>query len=130
MALIPKLLEKLNLGDSGDCQIINQGIDFISSYADRYRARDLTKAMGAALADGDIGKLAVHLLDYAALLVDHIDKEDGVLFPWLNKRLSEQQGEALALRFAQADQALGNDGRRYQGFVERLEKRYLGHRTG
>lgn len=155
LAIIPKLLENLNLTDSGDRQIVIQGIDFIGSYADRLhhgkeeeilfaafdtsadifqviyadhrRARDLAKAMTAALAGGDGSKLAEHLLDYATLLVEHIDKEDKVLFPWLNNRLSEPQRKDLALRFAQVDQNLGNDGRRYQGFIERLEERYHLH---
>ena len=158
LALIPKLLENLNLADSEDRQLINQGIDFIASYADRLhhgkeeeilfasfdtsadifqviyadhrRARELTKAMLAALTDSDCGKLAEHLLDYATLLVEHIDKEDKVLFPWLNNRLSEVQQQEMVGQFAKADHDLGNDGRRYQGFIERLEERYLGNRIG
>ena len=153
LAVIPKLLKKLNLADSGDSQIVTQGIDFIRSYADRLhhgkeeeilfasfdtsadifqviyadhrRARELTKAMVAALADGDSSRLAEHLLDYATLLIEHIDKENGVLFPWLNNQLSEARWRELAAQFARVDQDLGNNGRRYQGFIERLEERYL-----
>ena len=158
LALIPKLLKNLNLADSADRQLINQGIDFIASYADRLhhgkeeeilfvsfdtsadifqviyadhrRARELTKAMLAALTDSDSGKLAEHLLDCATLLVEHIDKEDKVLFPWLNNRLSEIQRQEMVRQFAKADHDLGNDGRRYQGFIERLEERYLGNSIG
>jgi len=158
LALIPKLLENLNLIAPEDRQIINQGIDFIRSYADQLhhgkeeeilfaffdtsadifqviyadhrRARDLVKEMTTALAAGNGSKLTEHLLDYATLLIEHIGKEDGVLFPWLNNRLSELQVKDLTLRFAQVDQGLGNDGRRYQGFIEQLEERYPSNRIG
>lgn len=153
LALIPKLLKNLNLADLADRQIVTQGIDFIRSYADRLhhgkeeeilfasfdtsadifqviyadhcRARDLVKGMATALADGNSSKLAEHLLDYATLLIEHIGKEDGVLFPWLNNRLSEAQRQELATQFAKVDEDLGNDGRRYQSFIEQLEERYL-----
>lgn len=68
------------------------------------------------------GVLASCLLAYAALLTEHIHKEDEVLFPWLDSRLAEEEKTELATRFDQSDRNLALDNRKYHSFVERLEK--------
>ena len=65
-----------------------------------------------------------------AILIDQISKARGVGRTividknWLNNQLSEAQRQELAAHFAKVDEDLGNDGRRYQGFIEQLEERY------
>lgn len=150
LALIPALVKNLDLTSAEECQVIEKGIDLIRSYADRLhhgkeedilfgyfdntadifqviyedhrRARALVQEMLRALDAKNSGVLASSLLEYAALLTEHIHKEDEVLFPWLDSRLAEEEKAELAIRFDQSDRTLALDDRKYHSFIERLEQ--------
>ena len=150
LALIPALVENLDLTSAEDCRMIENGIDLIRSYADRLhhgkeedilfacfddtaeifqviyedhrRARALVQEMLRALAAKNSEVVAASLLEYAALLKEHIQKEDEVLFPWLDSRLAEEEKAELAARFDQSDRTLALDDRKYHSFIERLEQ--------
>jgi hemerythrin-like domain-containing protein len=62
------------------------------------------------------------LLEYAALLEEHIHKEDEVLFPWLDQKLTAGDKEELMARFEKADSNLGLNVQKYHFFIETLEK--------
>lgn len=151
LALIPTLVKDLDLTSNTECQAVENGIDLIRSYADRLhhgkeedilftyfddtadifrviyedhrRARALVQAMLGALDAKNSSALAARLLEYAALLQEHIQKEDEVLFPWLDSKLTDVAKKELALRFAKSDVALAIDNRKYQRFIEELEQR-------
>jgi hemerythrin-like domain-containing protein len=150
LALIPDLAKNLDLTSEKDRQVVEDGIDFIRSYADRLhhgkeedilftyfddtadifrviyedhrRARALVQEMLRALDEKNTQELASSLLEYAVLLEEHIHKEDEVLFFWLDSRLTEEQKEELAARFEQSDRNLALDDQKYQSFIERLEQ--------
>ncbi len=150
VALMPVLAENLDLDSEIGRQVITTGIDFISAYADRQhhgkeedilftyfddtadifhvlyedhqRARKLAGRMRHALEKRDGQELASSMLEYASLLEEHIHKEDTVLFPWLNTRLTEKQKDELVFRFKQADENLAVDSRNYLRFIEGLEQ--------
>jgi len=151
LALIPSLAQNLDLARENDRQIIEGGIDLIRSYADSLhhgkeedilfgyfddsadifqviyedhrQARALVQQMLTALKQNSTQVLAAALLEYAALLQEHIQKEDGVLFPWLDQRLTTEEKEELLARFDQADSTLALNVKKYQDLIERLEQK-------
>ena len=149
LALIPALVKNLDLTSAKECQMVEDGIDLIRSYADRLhhgkeedilftyfddtadifrviyedhrKARGLVQEMLRALDGKNTKVLASSLLEYAVLLEQHIHKEDEVLFPWLDSRLTENEKEELVARFELSDRKLAMDDRKYQSFIEKLE---------
>lgn len=150
LALIPVLAKNLDLTSSTECHVVENGIDLIRCYADRLhhgkeedilftyfddtadifrviyddhrQARALVQEMLRAFEEKNAKALAVILLEYATLLEEHIDKEDEVLFPWLDGRLTEEEKAELATRFAKSDSNLALDDRKYYSFIEKLEQ--------
>jgi hemerythrin-like domain-containing protein len=150
LVLIPDLAKNLNLTSEKDRQVIEDGIDFIRSYSDRLhhgkeedilftyfddtsdifqviyedhkRARSFVQEMLRALDEKNTEMLVSNMLEYAVLLEEHINKEDEVLFPWLDSRLTEEEKEELVARFEQSHRNLSMDNRKYQIFIEGLEK--------
>ena len=151
LALIPDLVKNLELTSANEYQIIENGIDLIRSYADRLhhgkeedilfsyfddtvdifqviyedhkKARGLVQEMLHALDEKNSRVLAVKMLEYAALLNEHIQKEDGVFFPWLDSRLTEKEKSELLTRFEQSDKVLALDDQKYHSFIEKHEQR-------
>jgi len=149
LTLIPALVKNLDLTSAKECQVVEDGIDLIRSYADRLhhgkeedilftyfddtadifrviyedhrKARGLVQEMLRALDGKNTKVLASSLLEYAVLLEQHIHKEDEVLFPWLDSRLTEKEKEELVARFELSDRKLAMDDRKYQSFIEKLE---------
>jgi hemerythrin-like domain-containing protein len=150
LALIPDLVKNLDLTSTNESQMIENGIDLIRSYADRLhhgkeedilfsyfddtvdifrviyedhkKARGLVQEMLHALDEKNSRVLAGKMLEYAALLNEHIHKEDGVLFPWLDSRLTEKEKSELLTRFEQSDKSLALDYMKYHSFIENLEQ--------
>ena len=152
IALIPSVVDNLNLESDAGRQIIIDGIDLIRSYADRYHhakeenilfeyfdqdseimkvmyedhttGRGHVKAMLEALDRQDRQTLAEHLLAYRELLSGHIQKEDEVLFPWMDRNLSTSQVDELFEKFNAVDEKMGFSPDKYLKFIEKLEKRF------
>ncbi len=59
---------------------------------------------------------------YVVLLEKHIHKEDEVLFPWLDSRLTKEEKEKLVVQFEQSNRNISIDNRKYQIFIEGLEQ--------
>lgn len=149
IALIPAVVENLDLATEAGRQMIMDGIDLIRSYADRYHhakeedilfkyfdknseilqvmyadhttARGHVKAMLAALERRDKSALGQHLMAYRHLLTEHIKKEDEILFPWMDRNLSAGQIDELYAKFNAADQQMGVAPDKYEAFVQQLE---------
>ena len=147
--LIPEVVDRLDLDTAPGRQVVADGIDLICSYADAFHhtkeedilfsvvddsaeifqviykehrlARDLVTAMRAAIDADDRDALAAHLTAYRELLDEHIRKEDDILFPWIDSKLTDTQVGELAARFAEADKQSGVMPQRYQVFIRRLE---------
>lgn len=150
LALIPAIVKDLDLTSTAECQVMENGIDLIRSYADRLhhgkeedilftyfddtadifrviyedhrRARALVREMLLALDEKNGKALSSLLLEYTILLTEHIHKEDEVLFPWLDSKLTAQEKAELATRFAKSDRKLALDDQKYQSFIEGLEQ--------
>jgi len=148
--LIPAILENLEVESKEGRQLILNGVDFIRSYADKYhhakeedilfkyfdetsdiikamiedhdQARHHVKSVLEALEQKDTDTIANHLDAYGNLLIEHIKKEDHILYPWMDKRLSVKQIGELFSRFHEADRQIGYSSEKYQALVERFEK--------
>ncbi|MDK9707089.1 MAG: hemerythrin domain-containing protein [Desulforhopalus sp.] len=149
LAMIPAVAANLDLSSAAGRQVVEDGIDLIRCYADRLhhgkeedilftcfdtsadifqvvyddhrQGRGLVQDMLRALATKDTEVLASSLRQYAALLTEHIHKEDETLFPWLDGQLTDTEKTELAARFAEADRNLALDTAKYRRFLERLE---------
>lgn len=149
LALVPAVVKNIDITTLEGVQIIEDGIDFIRSYADRLHhgkeedilfkhfdttaeifqviyedhriARNYVKEMLIALDKKDAASLANHLKAYSSLLAEHITKEDEILFPWLDRKLSEDQVEKISKEFEEAEQRINIDTQRYLDFLGRLE---------
>jgi hemerythrin-like domain-containing protein len=153
LALVPAFAAALDVRDEEGRRAVLEGIDFIRSYADRFhhakeedllfalfdRDLDILKAMREdhergrghvrgileGLERRDRGSVAEHLGGYAAVLTEHIGKEDGILYPWMDRNLSVSQVGALFARFAEVDGRNAAVRERALRFVERMEERFL-----
>ncbi|MHB0935791.1 MAG: hemerythrin domain-containing protein [Armatimonadota bacterium] len=151
LALIPQVLETIDLEADADRKLVRYGIGFIQTYADKYHhakeedilfkrfdetqeiirvmledhttGRGHVKAMLQALEACDKVMLAEHLLAYRDLLTEHIRKEDEILYPWMDRQFSPEQIETLQREFDQADHRFDPGMvRRFEEFIEGIER--------
>ncbi|OFW58888.1 MAG: hypothetical protein A2133_02370 [Actinobacteria bacterium RBG_16_64_13] len=151
LALIPEVLESIDVQAAEDRQLILDGVDFIRSYADRFhhakeedilfkyfdetqaiiqamltdhdKARAHARGAADAVESRDKDAIAEHLSAYRALLGEHIKKEDEILYPWMDRDLTTSQVGELFRRFAEVDKTSGIDvGDKYSRFVTRAEE--------
>lgn len=150
-ALIPLVAERLDLESDAGRQLVLEGVEFIRSYADRYHhakeedilfgyfspdldilqamltdhetARGHVRAVVAGVESRDAAAVRQNLLAYAALLLEHIRKEDDILYPWMDRLLLDSQVGQMHARFADVDRQFGDLPRRLENFVAELEAR-------
>jgi hemerythrin-like domain-containing protein len=152
LALIPKVIENLDLETEEGLQLINNCIDFIRNYADKFhhakeedeafkyfdenldmiqvirkdhiKVRAHVKAMLEAIKDKDKNILAENLKSYAEILPEHIKKEDEILFPWMDRNLSTQQVGKLYSKFSEIEENFGLKAEKHKVFIETLESKF------
>ena len=152
VALIPKVIEHIDLETKEGLQLINDGIDFIRNYADKYhhakeedeafkyfdeylhiikvikndhiKVRGHVKAMLQAISNKDKNSLVKHLKSYSKILPEHINKEDEILYPWMDRNLSTTQVGQLHSKFNEIDDKYGEAPKKYRAFIEKLEENY------
>ena len=135
VALIPRLLEVMDVDAVEDRELLLGGVDFIRSYADKFHhakeedilfgyfdgsaeiiqamltdhetARAHVRRLAEAVEAQDGDTAAEHLGAYGSLLSDHIKKEDEILYPWMDRELSTAQVGELFSRFAAVNDAAG-----------------------
>lgn len=153
LALIPGVIENLDVTKEEDRKLILDGVDFIKSYADKFHhakeeeilfkyfddnldiiksmlqdhdtARNHVKAMVEAVAKQDKEAIVTHLNGYKELLSEHIKKEDEILYPWMDRNLSVAEVGELFAKFNEADEKTGEVvPRRCERFVKRVEEKF------
>ena len=152
VAMIPQVIDKLDVVSEEGRQVIIDSIDFICSYADKYHhakeedillkyfdenldiiktiyedhenARAHVKAMLEGLDKKDKGAVSEHLNAYQELLTEHIKKEDEILYPWMDRNLSITQIGELFSKFNEKDEELDDTPKIYEGFVNKLEENF------
>ncbi len=152
VALIPKLIEYLDLESDQGRQLILDSIDFIRSYADKYHhakeedilfkyfdpnldilkvmyedhetGRAHVRAIVAGVEKRDKSVVIEHLNGYQELLSGHIKKEDEILYPWLDRELSTSQVGEMFSKFNEIDKQFGCTAKRYEEVIKKLEERF------
>jgi hemerythrin-like domain-containing protein len=152
LSLIPKVIENLDLETEAGLELINNGIDFIRNYADKYhhakeedeafkyfdnnmdmikviqndhtKVRAHVKEILQAIEDRDKKTLVKHLRAYSKILPEHIKKEDEVLFPWMDRNLSTKQVGELYSKFNSIDNKYGDAPEKHRKFIESLERKF------
>ncbi len=151
LALVPWIIENMDLKSDKWRRLILDGADFIRGYADKYHhakeedilfkyfdenldiiktmladhktGRDHVKALIEAVEKQDPKRLAEHLNGYKELLAEHIKKEDEILYPWIDRGLSVTQVGGLFAKFNDADEKQGKGVQeRYEKFVMKAER--------
>ncbi len=154
MALIPQVVENLDVESAGGKQLILDGVDFIKSYADKFHhakeedilfkyfdenldiiqamlkdhatGRGHVKGIVEAVEKKDEKKVTEHLNAYRELLTEHIKKEDEILYPWMDRNFSVKQVGELFSKFNEVDEISGNGVTvRCKKFVTKLEEKFL-----
>ncbi len=124
-------------------------LDFIRNYADRFhhakeedilfkqfdetdaviaamrteheRGRGYVRAAAQGLQNGDAASVADNLVKYGALLTDHIRKEDDVLYPWMDRNMSDSVVGRLFSQFREMENSDNGNSQRYVDFADRLQ---------
>jgi len=151
-AIIPEFIANLDVETEAGRQVIIDGIDFIRSYADKYHhakeeeilfgyfgedldiikamledhtnARAHVRAILEALAKKDKEAISEHLNAYRELLIEHIKKEDEILYPWMDRGFSVTQVGELFTKFNKRDAESGDAPARYEEFINKLENKF------
>lgn len=144
LEVIPDVLEKIVIESEAGRQLILDGLDFIRFYADKFHhakeedilfgytdknldiiktmlqdhdtARGHVKAIAEALKRKDREAVVEHLGAYRELLMEHIKKEDEILYPWIDRNLSTRQVGELFAKFNEAEERLD------KGVIDRCAK--------
>ena len=152
IALIPEVIDNLDVVSEEGRQIIIDSVDFIRSYADKYHhakeeeilfkyfdenldiikaiyedhenARAHVRAMLEDLGKKDKEAVSEHLNAYQELLTEHIKKEDEILYPWMDRSFSITQIGELFSKFNRKDEELSDTPKKYEGFINKLEEKF------
>jgi hemerythrin-like domain-containing protein len=153
LAVIPGLIEGLDLDSEAGRQQVRDVIDFIRSFADKYHhskeedvlfkyfdanldiikamysdhenGRSKVRQMLAALETRDKPTLALNLKGYQELLTEHIMKEDEVLYRWMERNLSMKQIGEIFARCVQIDEEFNDKQKKYETLVSQMENANL-----
>jgi len=152
LARIPDLLAALGRDWAGTTPQVERCLEFIRSYADRYhhakeedllfayfdRDSDILRAMcgdhaegrdhvrnvAEALAARDLARAEHHLRAYGELLAGHIQREDTILYPWMDRSLSTRQVGELYSACIEVERRFGSGPAGQEAFVVELEARF------
>lgn len=152
VALIPAIITKMDLETESGRQVILDAVDFIRSYADKYHhakeeeilfkyfdedldilkvmhedhetGRAHVRAVVEAVEKKERESAAEHLDGYRELLTEHIKREDEILYPWMDRELSDSQIGQMFAQFNDADTTFGDAPARYEKFIITLEGQY------
>lgn len=152
LGIIPAIIEHIDRPFDNVSEDIVEILDVIENYADKihhakeenilfkffdeknelvqamYHDHQQSRAYRIGLQQGLIknqkSTIAQSLLDYRALLMEHINQEDDILFPWIEGHLTPEQINDLVTRFYQADRLSGTMARNYVSSINRLVNKY------
>lgn len=152
VALIPKVVENLDVESDEDRQLILDSVDFIRSYADKYhhakeeevlfkyfdedldilkvihedheKARKHVRTILDAVERKDRNAVIEHMNGYYELLTEHIKKENEILYPWIDRNLSITQIGELFAKFNEITDEFGDAPKKYAEFIRKIEEKF------
>ena len=150
IAMIPALTRDLATHLPERAEALAQLVDFVRGFADRFHhakeedilfayAGESTEVVAVMRQEHEIGRAHIraavaglearqtapvqsNLTAYGQLLTDHIRKEDEVLYPWIDRQLTDAQVGRLYSQFQEVNQTFGERPARYREWVETMEK--------
>jgi hemerythrin-like domain-containing protein len=150
LALVPEMVRRLELPK--DKELLRMAVEFIRMYADRFHhakeeeilfkffdessqiiqamytdhiaGRNHVKAILEAVDANDPAKAKEHLLAYRDLLSDHIRKEDEILYPWMDGKLSTAQVGKMYGDFMAVGNRFNGTEERYNRLIENFEEEF------
>lgn len=151
LALIPDLCSRIQQDLEQNRELVLQSVDFIKSFADRFhhakeedilfsytdenidiihvmledhkKGRYYVKSMLLGLETGDASFVTYSMKHYRELLLEHIKKEDEILYPWIEKRMTPAQMDELEIKFDHVDFEFTKDFyKKWASFVQDLKK--------
>ena len=151
--LIPALTRLLERDPEAGLVLLERGLDFIRNYADRYHhakeedilfrffepgseilqvmledhthGREHVAEMAAGIQEKDPLRVAFHLRAYGELLRGHIQREDTILYPWMDRTLTLRQVGELFTRCAEVEARLGPGAQAEEAFLADLSARMM-----
>lgn len=149
IAALEKTAALPGAGLPGSREVVLRSLDFIRDYADRFHhakeedllfglfpsqseiiqamlrehetGRGHVRAARAAIESGNAEEAKARLLAYAELLTDHIRKEDDILYPWMDRELTDSQIGALFSQFREVGLRFGDGPGKDVEFSKSLE---------
>lgn len=149
--LVPQLVDHLQQQWDEWRPVLEEGVVFIRNYADAYhhakeeeilfadlesgldiivtmrqehdQARRIVQELVRAIETSDVSGVVARLGEYRELLQAHIKKEDEILYPWIDRGLSDTRVGQLFARFGEVDRRFGDAPARYEESVGRIERR-------
>ncbi|MCF6157993.1 MAG: hypothetical protein E3K32_05345 [wastewater metagenome] len=154
LALIPHIVEYIENSVNVDKELVLQCVDFIRAYADKYHhmkeedilfkyvdnnaeiiqimykdhdtGRNHVRQVIEGAEKGNKAQIREHLLAYRELLMQHIKKEDEILYPWIDRQLSVTQVGEMFKQCTEADASVGDElPKKYERFIIELEEKFL-----
>lgn len=148
LAAIPGIVESLESTLESKKDLIRQVVGFVRNYADAFHhakeedilfgqfdaqtdiiatmlkehdiGRGHIKAVLAGLDDNDAAAVALHLTEYGNLLKEHIRKEDEILYPWMDRNLTDSQVGKLFSEYSAVEQKFGDAPQSLVAFAKSL----------
>jgi hemerythrin-like domain-containing protein len=103
----------------------DEGIEIIKvMHEDHTAVRALRKAIRDAVETKDKIVIARDLEAYRELLIEHIRKEDEILFPWLDGQMSNDQTNEMFSKFIEIDKESKDTSIKYEQFILKTERRF------
>lgn len=152
VALIPEIARDFDAASEERRRLVIDGVDFIRSYADRFhhakeeeilfgyfdpdldilkvmhedhrKGRGHVKDLLEALDRRDSEGVVSNLEGYAAVLTEHIRKEDEILYPWMDRNLSTRQVGEMFAKFQEVDRKFEEASRKHEKFVDDIENKF------
>lgn len=153
LALIPAMTQAMSTLGKVDVDLVSGTVAFIKGYADTFhhmkeedilfdytdktaeiikvifqdhdRGRGFVKAVVEGAESGDLNVVCQNLEQYRRLLQEHIKKEDEVLYPFIDRGLTDRQVGELFSRFNEVESKTASDvPQKFLDFVLALENRF------
>lgn len=151
VAAIPELAAALPARYTDQKPVAEKAVDFIVNYADRFHhakeedllfrefdasldiiavmksehetGRAYVRSAREGLKEDNVSRICENLSAYGVLLAEHIRKEDEILYPWMNRLLSDSRVGFLFSKFAEIDGSFGAQAGSYISFAQSLENK-------
>lgn len=150
LALIPPIVDRLESQWEKWRPVLQEAVAFIRNYADAYhhakeekilfagldpnldiiatmlrehdQGRQLVRELVQGIETSNVPAVATCLMAYRELLQGHIKKEDEILYPWIDRGLSDTQVGRLFSQFGDVDRQFAGEPARQEQFVRRVEQ--------